>query len=62
MQKAAAQQIQNMNQSNFVSSPAAEDYAEQFATAYINIPADKNGRDARTTGSSKLSCQWINNG
>lgn len=37
-----------MNQSNFVSSPAAEDYAEQFATAYINIPADKNGRDART--------------
>lgn len=48
-QHEARAQMQSLNSAGFVASPAGEDYSRKFIKTYIDIPADKKGRDERAT-------------
>lgn len=47
-QAEAKEKIESLNESGFITSPAAEDYAKRFIKEYITIPADSKEREERS--------------
>lgn len=47
-QAEAKEKIESLNESGFITSPAAEDYAERFIKEYIAIPAESKQREERS--------------
>ncbi|WP_445491564.1 conjugal transfer protein [Niallia sp. 03133] len=46
-QKTAATHASGINDSSFITSPAAESHSSEFLTVFLNIPSDEKEREAR---------------
>ena len=58
-QAEAKEQIEMMNKSGFITSPAAEDYAERFTKEYITIPFDSKQREKRAAQLSNFLAEGL---